>query len=83
MEGIVETFGSLTSLVNNAAIAHIGNLEQTNSEDLDRIYRVNIKGIYNCLFTAIPFMKNNGSGSIINMVSVASTSASLIALPTP
>ncbi len=57
-------------LVNNAGIAHIGNVENTQESDLDRIYNVNVKGVYNCIHAAIPFMKENG-GVIINMASVA------------
>lgn len=57
-------------LVNNAGIAHIGNVENTQESDLDKIYNVNVKGVYNCIHAAIPFMKENG-GVIINMASVA------------
>ncbi|WP_419212007.1 SDR family NAD(P)-dependent oxidoreductase [Maribacter sp. X9] len=59
-------------LINNAGIAHVGNVEKTTEDDLDRIYRVNVKGVYNCIFSVIPFMKKKG-GVIINMASVAST----------
>ena len=41
----------LDILVNNAGIAHIGNIEHTTEEDLDRLYSVNIKGIF--LFSKI------------------------------
>nr|WP_294950065.1 glucose 1-dehydrogenase [uncultured Mucilaginibacter sp.] len=63
--------GKVDILVNNAGIAHIGNLENTAEADLDRIYNVNIKGAYNCLFAAVPAMKNNGGGVILNMASIA------------
>lgn len=59
-------------LVNNAGIAHIGNVENTQESDLDKIYNVNIKGVYNCIYAAIPFMKQKG-GVIINMASVVSS----------
>lgn len=59
-------------LVNNAGIAHIGNVELTKEEDFDRIYQVNVKGVYNCIHSVIPFMKEKG-GSIINMASIAAT----------
>ncbi|MBK5193725.1 MAG: SDR family oxidoreductase [Flavobacteriaceae bacterium] len=58
-------------LINNAGIAHVGNVENTTQEDLDRIYQVNIKGVYNCVLAVIPFMKKDG-GCIINMASIAS-----------
>ena len=59
-------------LINNAGIAHIGNIEQTKEEDLDRLYKVNIKGVYNCIYHAIPHMKKEG-GVILNMASIASS----------
>ncbi len=59
-------------LVNNAGVAHVGNVENTSEEDMDRLYQVNIKGVYNCLFAVIPHMKKNGGGCIINMASIAS-----------
>lgn len=58
-------------LVNCAGISHIGNAENTSEEDFDRVYAVNIKGTYNCLHAAIPLMKKNGGGSIINISSIA------------
>lgn len=60
-------------LVNNAGIGHVGTVETTTEEDMDRIYNVNIKGIYNCINAIIPFYRMNGGGVIINMVSVAAT----------
>ncbi len=59
-------------LVNNAGIAHIGNVEKTTEADLDKIYSVNVKGVYNCIHAVIPFMKEKG-GVILNMASVAAT----------
>lgn len=61
----------LDILVNNAGVAHVGNVENTSEEDFDRIYQVNVKGVYNCLKSGIPLMKMHG-GAIINMASVAS-----------
>lgn len=61
-------------LVNNAGIAHVGKLETTSEEDLDRIYRVNIKGVYNCMHASIAHMKANGGGVILNLASIAGSS---------
>lgn len=66
--------GPIDVLVNNAGIAHIGNLEKTTEADLDRIYNVNIKGVYNCMHAVVEQMKENG-GVILNMASVAGTVA--------
>ncbi|MGB5170283.1 MAG: glucose 1-dehydrogenase [Eudoraea sp.] len=62
----------LDILVNNAGIAHIGNVETTEEKDLDRVYQVNIKGVYNCINACIGGMKEKG-GVIINMASVAAS----------
>jgi NAD(P)-dependent dehydrogenase (short-subunit alcohol dehydrogenase family) len=64
--------GPVDILVNSAGVAHIGNVEQTTEEDLDRLYAVNVKGVYNCLKTAVASMKGRG-GVILNIASVAST----------
>ncbi|MEO5996006.1 MAG: SDR family oxidoreductase [Chitinophagaceae bacterium] len=58
-------------LINNAGIAHIGKADNTSEADFERIFNVNVKGAYNCLFAAIPMMKSTGGGCIINMASVA------------
>lgn len=65
---------TINILINNAGVAHIGNIEKTLEADLDRVYSVNVKGVYNCMFGAIPHMKKNG-GVIINMASIASSVA--------
>lgn len=61
---------ALNILINNAGIAHVGNIGNTSAEDLDRIYNVNVKGVFNCLKSGVESMKNKG-GSIINMCSIA------------
>ena len=70
----IEVFNAIDTtdiLVNSAGISHIGNAHTTNEEDFDRIFRVNVKGIYNCLFAAIPIMQKNRGGVILNLCSVA------------
>ncbi len=69
---ILSQSGELNILVNNAGIAHIGNVESTEEADMDRIYSVNIKGIYNCLRSGVREMKKGQGGVILNMASVAS-----------
>lgn len=65
--------GPIHILVNNAGVSHIGTAETTTEADFDRIYRINIKGVYNCLHATIPHLKANGGGVILNMASVAAT----------
>jgi NAD(P)-dependent dehydrogenase (short-subunit alcohol dehydrogenase family) len=62
-------------LVNNAGISSIGTVESTSEEEFDRVYRVNVKGFYNCMHACIPLMKANGGGVILNMASIAGSSA--------
>jgi len=68
----IAQLGSLDILVNNAGISNIGKLETTSESDFDRVYRVNVKGIYNCMRAAIELLKANG-GAIVNMASIAGT----------
>src|SRR3984885_4730105 len=71
---VIETFNQINKidiLINNAGIAHIGKADTTSEADFDRIYNVNIKGAYNCLFAAIPLMKANNGGVILNTASIA------------
>src|SRR5450432_104727 len=63
-------------LVNNAGIAHIGNVENTSAADFEKLFSVNVKGVYHLLKTCIPHMKDRGA-VILNMASIAG----LVGLP--
>jgi len=74
-QDVLKTFkaiGKIDILVNNAGIAHVGAADVTSESDFDKVYQVNVKGAYNCLFAAIPLMKENGGGVILNTASIAS-----------
>jgi NAD(P)-dependent dehydrogenase (short-subunit alcohol dehydrogenase family) len=60
----------LDILVNNAGIAHVGNIEQTSEEDFDRLYRVNVKGVFLCSQAALPVMLREKGGVILNLASI-------------
>lgn len=62
-------------LVNNAGISHIGTVESTSEEDFDRLFRVNVKGMYNGIHECVGHMKANGGGVILNMASIAGSAA--------
>lgn len=58
-------------LVNSAGIASIGNVGETTPEEMDRIYAVNVKGLYHCIHFAVPKMIAEGGGAILNIASIA------------
>lgn len=60
-------------LVNSAGIAHIGKLDTTTEKDFDRIFSVNVKGVYNTMLAVISQMKGQGGGVILNLASVAAS----------
>ena len=73
-EAVVEVFqkiGAIDILVNNAGIAHIGKADTTSEEDFTKVFNVNVKGAYNCLYAGIPALKNSNSAVILNMASIA------------
>lgn len=71
VQSVFQQIGTLDILVNNAGIAHVGNLEHTAPEDLEKVMAVNIWGVYHCLYTAVPLMKQRGGGVILNLSSIA------------
>jgi 2-keto-3-deoxy-L-fuconate dehydrogenase len=70
MVEIFQSIDRIDILINNAGIAHIGKADTTEESDFDRVYNINVKGAYNCLYAALPLMKAKG-GVIVNMASVA------------
>lgn len=71
VQSVFQQIGTLDVLVNNAGIAHVGNLEHTAPEDLEKVMAVNVWGVYHCLHTAVPLMKQRGGGVILNLSSIA------------
>jgi NAD(P)-dependent dehydrogenase (short-subunit alcohol dehydrogenase family) len=68
---LFSSIGVIDILVNNAGIAHVGRADNTSEEDFERVMNVNVKGVYNCIYAAIPIFKNTGQGIILNLGSVA------------
>jgi 3-oxoacyl-[acyl-carrier protein] reductase len=77
-------FGRLDILVNNAGttefIAH-GELEAVKDEHWDRILGVNVKGPFQCMRAARPFLEAAGGGAIVNVSSVAGIAATGSSIP--
>ena len=67
----IERFGGLHILVNNAGIWNGGNVETQTIDGWDRIMDINAKGVFLGTRAAIPAMRESGSGSIVNISSVA------------
>ena len=61
---------SIHILVNCAGISHIGNALNTEEQDFDKIFNINVKGVYNSLQAAIPLMQKTGGGAIVNISSI-------------
>lgn len=74
---IVALHDRVDILVNNAGVAHVGTIERTTEADFDRLFAVNVKGVYLCARAAVPIMIAQGGGVILNMASIAS----LVGLP--
>ena len=67
----VELFGKLDILINNAGIYRTNNVTETSSEEWDLVMDINAKGVFLGTKAVIPAMRDNGSGSIVNISSVA------------
>lgn len=73
VKAVFESLPGVDILVNSAGVSHIGTVETTTEADMDRLFSVNVKGVYNCMYAAIPLMKQKGGGVILNMCSIAAS----------
>jgi NADP-dependent 3-hydroxy acid dehydrogenase YdfG len=64
-------FGRLDILVNNAGIMLLGPFDEVSIDDWEKMVRVNVLGVLYCTHAAVPFMKQQKSGHIVNISSVA------------
>ena len=66
----VYKFGSVDVLINNAGVAFNGLITDTEEFDSDKIFDVDLKGVFNCCKSVTPVMVNQKSGKIINISSM-------------
>jgi NAD(P)-dependent dehydrogenase (short-subunit alcohol dehydrogenase family) len=71
VKNVIERFGTVDILVNNAAIVHDTDIEDIDEEEWDRIMAVNLKSVFFCSQQVLPYMKKQGWGRIINLSSIA------------
>ena len=67
-----EKLPRLNALINNARVAHVGSILEAAPEDIGRLYRINIRGVYHCLHFGLPLMLRGGGGCIVDLASIAS-----------
>ena len=66
----IDRFGRVDVLVNNAGVSCINMITDTDEFDSDRIFDINLKGVYNCCRAVTPIMVNQKYGKIINISSM-------------
>nr|BBH86901.1 3-ketoacyl-ACP reductase [Thermosporothrix sp. COM3] len=81
---IVQQFGTINLLVNNASITHhipLNDLESATEAVWDELYAINVKGMFFCARAVAPLMKQQKSGAIVNLGSIAGSTGSGSSLP--
>jgi 2-keto-3-deoxy-L-fuconate dehydrogenase len=69
-QAVLSAKGRLDILVNNAGIGHVGNILRTSDEDLDRLYAVNVRGVFSLTKAFLPSMIARRAGVIVNTSSI-------------
>ena len=78
VETVRRRFGRLDALVNNAGIAVFAPVMETSEADWSRIMQVNLTGPFFCSRAAVPLMRENGGGAIVNITSISAVRASTL-----
>lgn len=72
VQGVMDEHGRIDVLDNNVGIASVGGVTSLDPDEWDRVFRVNVTGVFNTMRHVIPHMADAGGGSIVNISSVAS-----------
>jgi 3-oxoacyl-[acyl-carrier protein] reductase len=71
VEKVMEKYGRIDVLINNAGITRDAMLVKMTEDHFDQVLNVNLKGVFNCTQAVVPIMIEQGSGKIINTSSVS------------
>jgi len=71
VDRVLEEFGRIDILINNAGICQVSSIEELTEEDWDRVMAVNLKSVFLCSKAVMGIMKKQRSGRIVNMGSLA------------
>lgn len=74
IKGVTEQFGKVDILINSAGINIRGSIEELSKEEFEKVMQVNVTGSWLACKYAVPIMKKNGYGRIINVGSMLSIS---------
>nr|MDO8098189.1 glucose 1-dehydrogenase [Candidatus Njordarchaeota archaeon] len=67
----IEKYRKIDILINNSGVVRVGSLDDYSEEDFDLLFRTNVKGIFLCCKYVVPYMKQQKSGVIVNLASIA------------
>lgn len=71
VDHVIETFGRIDILINNAGITRDAMLVKMSEEDFNKVLQVNLNGVFNCTQAVVPHMIEKGKGKIISTSSVS------------
>jgi len=67
----IEAFGKIDVLINNAGMGVFAPVDELQTQDFDRMFAINMRGVFLCTRAVLPHMKKQKSGAIINISSLA------------
>jgi len=70
VDDLVARTGGINALFNNAASLVKAPFEETTHEELERLYRINVEGVWNGCQAVTPHMREAGGGAIVNTSSI-------------